>query len=50
MRLQGVRLEEETGVKGLVMEQIATYGDYDRDPRTRSDHDCIYGGSFRKRL
>lgn len=28
-------LEEETGVKGLVMEQIATYGDYDRDPRTR---------------
>lgn len=28
-------LEEETGVKGLVMEQIGTYGDYDRDPRTR---------------
>ncbi|MEO2264026.1 NUDIX hydrolase [Lachnospiraceae bacterium HCP28S3_F9] len=28
-------LEEETGVKGLVMEQIATYGDYDRDPRAR---------------
>lgn len=28
-------LEEETGVKGLVMEQLATYGDYDRDPRTR---------------
>ena len=28
-------LEEETGVKGLVMEQIATYGDYDRDPRSR---------------
>ena len=28
-------LEEETGVAGLVMEQIATYGDYDRDPRTR---------------
>lgn len=28
-------LEEETGVKGLVMEQIATYGNYDRDPRSR---------------
>lgn len=28
-------LEEETGVAGLVMEQLATYGDYDRDPRTR---------------
>ena len=28
-------LEEETGVKGLLMEQIATYGDYDRDPRAR---------------
>lgn len=28
-------LEEETGVKGLVMEQIGAYGDYDRDPRTR---------------
>lgn len=28
-------LEEETGVKGLVMEQIGTFGDYDRDPRTR---------------
>lgn len=28
-------LEEETGVKGLVMEQLYTYGDYDRDPRTR---------------
>ena len=28
-------LEEETGVKGLIMEQLATYGDYDRDPRTR---------------
>lgn len=28
-------LEEETGVKGLVMEQIGTYGDCDRDPRTR---------------
>ena len=28
-------LEEETGVKGLVMEQIGTYGDYDRDPRAR---------------
>lgn len=28
-------LEEETGVKGLVMEQVAVYGDYDRDPRTR---------------
>lgn len=28
-------LEEETGVRGLRMEQLATYGDYDRDPRTR---------------
>lgn len=28
-------LEEETGVKGLRMEQLAVYGDYDRDPRTR---------------
>lgn len=28
-------LQEETGVEDLVMEQIATYGDYDRDPRTR---------------
>lgn len=28
-------LEEETGVKGLVMEQLATYGDYNRDPRAR---------------
>ncbi len=28
-------LEEETGVKGLVMEQLAVYGDYDRDPRAR---------------
>lgn len=28
-------LEEETGVKGLIMEQIATYGNYDRDPRSR---------------
>lgn len=28
-------LEEETGVKGLVMEQVAVYGDYDRDPRAR---------------
>lgn len=28
-------LEEETGVKGLVMEQIATYGNCDRDPRSR---------------
>ncbi|WP_288174409.1 NUDIX hydrolase [Sporofaciens musculi] len=28
-------LEEETGVKGLVMEQLATYGSYDRDPRSR---------------
>lgn len=28
-------LEEETGVKGLPMEQFAVYGDYDRDPRTR---------------
>lgn len=28
-------LQEETGVENLVMEQIATYGDYDRDPRTR---------------
>jgi len=23
-------LEEETGVKGVVMEQIANYGDYER--------------------
>lgn len=28
-------LEEETGVSGLLMEQIGAYGDYDRDPRTR---------------
>lgn len=28
-------LEEETGVRGIVMEQIAAYGDYDRDPRSR---------------
>lgn len=28
-------LEEETGVKGITMEQIAAYGDYDRDPRAR---------------
>ena len=28
-------LEEETGISGLLMEQIGTYGDYDRDPRTR---------------
>lgn len=28
-------LQEETGVENLVMEQIATYGDYNRDPRTR---------------
>ncbi len=28
-------LEEETGVLDLVMEQIATYGNYDRDPRSR---------------
>ncbi|MCI8835839.1 MAG: NUDIX hydrolase [Ruminococcus sp.] len=28
-------LREETGVEDLPMEQIATYGDYDRDPRTR---------------
>lgn len=28
-------LLEETGVKGLVMEQLGTYGDYDRDPRAR---------------
>ncbi len=28
-------LFEETNVEGLVMEQIGTYGDYDRDPRTR---------------
>lgn len=28
-------LEEETGVAGVRMEQLATYGDYDRDPRTR---------------
>lgn len=28
-------LEEETGVKDLVMEQVATYGDWKRDPRAR---------------
>lgn len=28
-------LFEETGVKGLVMEQLGTYGAYDRDPRAR---------------
>lgn len=28
-------LEEETGVQILPMEQFATYGDFDRDPRTR---------------
>lgn len=28
-------VEEETGVKGLVIEQLATYGAYDRDPRSR---------------
>lgn len=28
-------LQEETGASGLPMEQIATYGDYNRDPRTR---------------
>ncbi len=28
-------LYEETGVKGLAMEQVAAYGDYGRDPRTR---------------
>lgn len=28
-------LKEETGVEDLAMEQIATYGDYDRDPRAR---------------
>lgn len=28
-------LEEETGVRNLVMEQIASYGNYDRDPRAR---------------
>ena len=28
-------LEEETGVTGVRMEQIASYGDYGRDPRTR---------------
>lgn len=28
-------LLEETGVEDLAMEQIATYGDYDRDPRAR---------------
>ena len=33
MRLQGVSWKKRQG-KGLVMEQIATYGDYDRDPRT----------------
>ena len=28
-------LEEETGIKGLKAVQLGTYGDYDRDPRTR---------------
>lgn len=28
-------LEEETGVKGLPLKQLATWGDYDRDPRWR---------------
>lgn len=28
-------LFEETNVEGLLMEQLGTYGDYDRDPRTR---------------
>lgn len=28
-------LKEETGVEDVVMEQIATYGNYDRDPRAR---------------
>lgn len=31
----GRELLEETGVDGLLLEQIGTYGDYDRDPRTR---------------
>lgn len=28
-------LEEETGVKGLPLQQLCTWGDYDRDPRWR---------------
>ncbi len=28
-------LEEETGITGLPLEQLATYGDFDRDPRSR---------------
>ena len=28
-------LEEETGIKGLPLMQMATWGDYDRDPRWR---------------
>ena len=28
-------LEEETGVQGIIMEQIGAWGDYDRDPRAR---------------
>ena len=28
-------LEEETGVKGLPLQQLLTWGDYDRDPRWR---------------
>lgn len=28
-------LKEETGVVGVTLEQLATYGNYDRDPRTR---------------
>ena len=28
-------LEEETEVQGIIMEQIGTWSDYDRDPRAR---------------
>ncbi len=28
-------LEEETGITGLPLEQVGTYGDFDRDPRCR---------------
>lgn len=28
-------LEEETGVKGLAMEEVGVFGDYQRDPRAR---------------
>ena len=38
-------LLEETSVDGLVMEQIGTYGDYDRDPRTRVITNRLHGSA-----